>query len=329
MTLETVPAGEEQDIKTILASLKQTAENGEPTGSMGHLVHRKAHGLLEATLTIDGGPEHLRFGLFERPGTYQCLIRFSNGSGKVQKDSAPDVRGVAIKVKLNDRDWSDVLYENETGNTQDILMSNGKVFFVRDVADYVEFTRQNANGTPLKFFFGGYNPFRWRFHEAMCLAGSIFEAVSNLLTIRYGSQTAFQIGPYAGKFLLVPSGQPAPQFKRNTSPNFLRETMANHLMIQPASFDLLIQVQSLPDKMPVEDPTVEWDEKLSPFYKVGTLHLPVQQFDNARCDKLAESLSFTPGHTVHHRPLGGINRVRMAVYSALSALRRRRNGVLK
>lgn len=329
MPLESIPAGEDKAIEKIRQTLKQSAEGAEPTGPMGHLVHRKSHGLVDATLTIELVPEHLRFGLFANPGVYQCLLRFSNGSGQVQPDATPDVRGIAVKVKLSDQPWSAVIGENEDGKTEDFLLSNASTFFVRNVADYVEFTEHNSKRSPLKFFFGGFNPLRWRIHEAMSLAKSVFAPAANPLSIRYWSQTPYQVGPYAVKYSLVPSGKPEPQFKRKSSPNHLRETMANHLLIQPASFALMVQVQSLPEKMPVEDPTIEWDEQLSPFFKVGTLLLPVQQFDNDRNDRLGESLSFSPGHAVHHRPIGGINRVRMVVYRALSELRRKRNGVLK
>lgn len=329
MPLESIPTGEDKAIEEIRDILKRRAEWAEPTGPMGHLVHRKAHGLVDATLRIELVPEHLRFGLFANPGVYQCLIRFSNGSGQIQPDTAPDVRGIAVKVKLNDQPWCQSLGEIEDGKTEDFLMSNASTFFVRNASDYVDFTNHNSKGSPLKFFFGGFNPLRWRIHEAMSLAKSLLAPATNPLALRYWSQTPYQVGPYAVKYSLVPSGKPAPQFKPNSSPNLLRETMANHLLIQPASFDLMVQVQSLPGKMPVEDPTIEWDEQLSPFYKVGTLLLPVQQFDVDINNRLGESLSFSPGHAVHHRPIGGINRVRLVVYKALSDLRRKRNGAIK
>ena len=48
---------------------------------------------------------------------------------------------------------------------------------------------------------------------------------------------------------------------------------------------------------------------------------------NARsCRERPENLSFTPWHSLpEHRPIGGINRVRKAVYLAVSTLRHRLN----
>jgi hypothetical protein len=45
---------------------------------------------------------------------------------------------------------------------------------------------------------------------------------------------------------------------------------------------------------------------------------------------LAEQLSFTPWHTLPaHEPVGAINRVRHAVYQAISIYRHRRNGIVR
>src|SRR5262249_29759606 len=61
-------------------------------------LHAKSHGVLEASLAIADVPEHARHGMFARPATYEALVRFSNGAGKVQHDKVGDVRGIAVKV---------------------------------------------------------------------------------------------------------------------------------------------------------------------------------------------------------------------------------------
>jgi hypothetical protein len=74
--------------------------------------------------------------------------------------------------------------------------------------------------------------------------------------------------------------------------------------------------------MPVEDPTVRWAESASPFQKVATLRIPVQDCSPQQRRNHGERLVFTPWHALEeHRPLGGINRVRKAVYLASSRLR--------
>ena len=74
--------------------------------------------------------------------------------------------------------------------------------------------------------------------------------------------------------------------------------------------------------MPVEDPTVEWDETESRPIKVATIDIPVQKFESKRQMEFCENLSINPWHSVvEHRPIGGISRARREVYNAISKLR--------
>ena len=108
---------------------------------------------------------------------------------------------------------------------------------------------------------------------------------------------------------------------------YLRKEMQKHLSEKDATFDFMIQLQKDPVKMPVEEAEVVWDENVSPFIKVATITIPRQNFDNEERDKLAESLSFNPWHSLpDHMPIGGINRVRKRAYDAMSKYRHERNG---
>ena len=56
--------------------------------------------------------------------------------------------------------------EESPSTTQDFIMINHPVFFVRNANDYVELTEAVAKtGAPTKFFFPGLNPFHFRLHE--------------------------------------------------------------------------------------------------------------------------------------------------------------------
>jgi hypothetical protein len=88
-----------------------------------------------------------------------------------------------------------------------------------------------------------------------------------------------------------------------------------------------VQLQAHPTRTPIEDPTVRWSEALSPFTKVATMIIPAQRLDLPGHAEFEENLSFTPWHALPaHRPLGGLNRARRAVYEAISRLRHERNG---
>jgi hypothetical protein len=102
--------------------------------------------------------------------------------------------------------------------------------------------------------------------------------------------------------------------------------MVKRLSGGSACFDFLVQLQVPGKNMPVEDTTVEWSEKDSPFLPVARLDIPSQQFEanNDAC----ENLAFNPWHSLpDHRPIGVMNRIRKAVYLEVSRYRRQSNGV--
>ncbi len=78
--------------------------------------------------------------------------------------------------------------------------------------------------------------------------------------------------------------------------------------------------------LPVEDPTVEWDEQESPYVKVATIRIPSQNFNTEERKQFDEKQSFSPWHTLpEHQPLGGVNRARKRIYGELAKFRNDRN----
>lgn len=80
--------------------------------------------------------------------------------------------------------------------------------------------------------------------------------------------------------------------------------------------------------MPIEDPTVEWDEKLNPFLTVATLTVEPQiAWIQGHSQTQEDLLSFSPWHGLAaHRPLGAINRARRTLYDFSADYRSRANG---
>jgi len=102
--------------------------------------------------------------------------------------------------------------------------------------------------------------------------------------------------------------------------------MAMTLSNTYAEFDFCIQLQTNPKRMPIEDASIEWPERLSPFVPVAKITIPKQEFRSAAQDKFARELSFNPWHCIaEHRPLGNQNRARYLIYSELSRLRQAMN----
>ena len=157
------------------------------------------------------------------------------------------------------------------------------------------------------------------------------QTVVNPLKTRYWSMTPYLLRDKAIKYSAKPCAAPStPIIHLNTDRDYLRKAMAETLDAGSACFEFMVQTQSDPQSMPVEDPTIEWDESASPFRKVATIIIPKQEFRSDAQQTFCENLSLTPWHGVQEmRPLGGINRVRKVVYEAISGLRHDLNGVTR
>jgi hypothetical protein len=313
---EIIPASEAQATRTIEAALAAQVRAAAVNALARRDAHPKAHGCVKAEFhVLNDLPASLRVGLFAEPRSYHAWIRFSNGFEKPQDDKIGDARGMAIKL---------MELEQSRSGTQDFLLINNTTLFVHDAADYVEF--QAATDHPLRFFFPSWNPFTFRLRELLVMRGLISKTVSNVLNIQYWSVTPFLFGEIPCKFSAKPCG-PAFAFNDRSTSDFLRDNLAKSLNEAGASFDFCVQLQTTPESMPVEDPRIEWPEADSPFIPVARITIPPQSFESPQQKAFCENLSFTPWHGLDaHRPLGGINRVRRAVYDTISQLRHGLNG---
>lgn len=326
---EFVPPGEAAAVAEIERMIRAQVEADYPPGvrPARRDQHPKAHGCVRAQFIVENDvPERFRYGLFKNPGTYTAWIRFSSSSSQIRPDLTRDAHGMAIK--LVGVAGQKILPQEAEATTHDFVLANNPVFFVRNTADYVVFVRAFTAGKLMSFFFNSWNPLRWRVHELKNMLQATQKAVFNPLQIRYWSQTPYQLGPHAVKYSAQPLSPPTDTVAVSAGADFLEQAMARQLETQTASFDFMVQLQTDPKKMPIEDATIVWNEKLSPFVKVATIRIPPQKFDSPARRDFAENLSFTPWHALpEHRPLGNTNRVRRVVYETISRLRHKKNQV--
>lgn len=313
---EEIPPGEAEAIEIIVRSIEERVRAAAQGVPARRDAHPKAHGCVHAELRVrDDLPPDLRVGVFATPRVFPAVIRFSNGSEQPQPDSVGDGRGMAIKL---------LGVEQSPSTTQDFIMINHPAFFVRNAADYVDF--QTAS-SPWRFFVPSINLFRVRLHELLVARAITRQEVSNPLNIRYWSMTPYRFGDTACKLSARPR-PPSSHFTATQGSDFLSANLTRHLAEAGASFDFLVQLRGDPEAMPIEDPTITWDEDVAPFVPVATITIPSQQIGSPEQRVSCENLSFTPWHCVSaHRPLGGINRVRRTVYETISRLRHELNGV--
>jgi hypothetical protein len=279
--------------------------------------HPKSHGLVWGEFKVeDQIPEALKVGIFAQPKTYPLWMRLSNAAsvekrGHFKSDLDPDVRALAIK--LLQVEGEKVLDDEK--ETQDFLLINHPVFFVRDAEGFATLTKASvgqANEAELRSLAPTFE----------VLQAITSKQVANPLLIQYWSTTPYQLGAQAIKFSVKPHQQDAPG-ATPTSATYLREAVTEYLSGKDATFDFLVQLYVDDEKTPIEDPMQEWKESDSPWIKLATIRIPAQKSGFKERDRLDEGLSFMAWHTLHeHAPLGSVNLARKKVYQAIVKARR-------
>jgi catalase len=331
-TEEQIPADEAALTQGIIEDAISVVEQHRDNTRVLRDAHAKAHGCVKAEVTVLPSLDAtLRQGVLSEPGkTWQAWMRLSNGNAYPQFDRARDARGMAIK--LLDVPGDKLLSSPATAGNQDFVMFNHPVFFVRDVAEYKQNFAAQANGQKILAFFPSWDPRSWELRHLVIALKTLSPAPESPVATTYNSIAPFKLGPHNIKYRVIPDPASCPSYalpEQNVDlPNFLRSALYQQLSLDrvPACFALQVQRQNPEHYMPIEDPSVEWSEAISPFETVATIKVPAQDFDSREQNLLCDNLSFNPWHALpEHRPIGGINRLRKAVYEAVSVYRHQRN----
>ena len=212
--------------------------------------------------------------------------------------------------------------------TQDfITTSGGPTFVTPNTRENVKLQYWSLLHMPLFYFI---NPKDSHLLDA-AMQSLWNETQYNPLGQRYWSCTPYLLGEgQAVMYSFVPKTQvesKIPGLPFGKVPfNYLRENMIKTLNEHEVEFDLMIQIQTDPHLMPIEDSSVRWPEKLSPFIPVATVHIPKQQFESPKLIEFTKRLKMNPWHCLpEHRPLGNLNRARLRLYSELSKFRQDMN----
>jgi len=315
----------------VMRLVRKAVAASEERAASDHLykrdAHAQPHGCVTATLTVDDAirPD-LRQGIFAEPGRrWQAWVRFSNGT--LSDDTKPDARGMAIKVMgVDGPKLLDAGVDPEQ-HTQDFVMIDYPTFFVRTLEEYERFFDYQNDERPVAYFFAG-PPWRWPLHELYHAGHTLFQRVPSPLAASYYTMSAYKFGPHNAKLTARPCTPPTLRMPRKPGPHYLREALVRELDERDACFAVAVQLQDATKNMPIEDPTITWDERDSPYVPVARLVIPRQTFSSDLQNRFCEQLQFTPWHGLDaHRPLGALNRARKAVYQAVSQRRHFHNGM--
>ncbi|MBN3865738.1 catalase family protein [Pseudomonas frederiksbergensis] len=329
---ELIPDGEAAMTRDIIQTAVRIVDQHRESTRYLRDAHAKAHGCVKAEVQVlPDLATALRQGVFSEPGrTWQATVRLSNGNAYPQFDSIRDARGMAIK--LFDVPGKQLLSDRQGRSEQDFVMFNHPNFFVSDVAEYRQNVAAQADGKKVMAFFPGWDPRTWQVRHLFIALATLSPAPASPTQTTYFSVSPYKFGEANAKFRVIPDPDNCPAYTLPTQnqnlPNFLRSALNQQLSTDrvPACFALQIQRQDPDQYMPIEDTSIEWRERDAPFETVARIKLPAQDFDTPAQNLQCDNLSFNPWFGLEaHRPIGGINRLRKAVYEAVSDYRHSRN----
>lgn len=261
-------------------------------------------------------PVELKQGIFSLPASYPALLRFANATNR--DDSKKDIRGLSIKVS-NIKETETVLW-GEAG-IQDFLFNSYPALFVATPEDFLSFIRARQEDRKLRFFLNPFNPHL----KSLWIAINAQKKHLSPLDIRYWSTVPFRLGETDNqvvKYSLTPCSHFTTTRVVDLGENQLRSAIKAHLRQERACFHFGVQLQTDPTTMPINDASVIWDEKVSPFQTVATITIENQDFDNPHALAACERTSFNPWQSLAaHKPLGRMNQVRKQVYAHAVKLR--------
>ncbi len=297
-------------------------ENWLP-GSAQRFGNTKTFGVVRAEFTVRPDlAEGLRQGLFGTPRTYPAWVRFS-GPGPYAPPDLEDFGQCSVGIKVMGVPGPKLMAD-ETG-TQDLIMVSPASFVTPNIRENAKMQRWVRAKAPLGYLLDP--PGAHLLHLAMQLLYSPMH--SSPLEVQYYSNVPFLLGDgQAVQYSLRPRSPGRTRIPAHPTENYLRDAMVRTLAADEWTFDVMVQVQTDSHRMPLEDATVKWPERLSPYVPVATLRLPRQRFDSDAQLRFADVLRYNPWHSLpEHRPLGNSNRARRTMYLELAELRQSMNQV--
>ncbi len=316
---------EEESLNEIISLMADQMRGHFQPGKFERGGNTKTHGLVRATVTVrDDLPEHMRKGIFATQRSYPAYVRYSGPGPDVPTD-IQDVGFSSMAMKIMDVPGPKIMDDEKF--TQDMSCICTPTFVTPDTKSNARLQDWSLRDMPIYYFLDPRDS-----HVLDFIMQSLWnETQFNPLGHRYYSCVPYLLGE--GQAMLysfasrsrVDTHIPGVPFGK-VPDNYLRDNMVKTLAKQSVEFDLLVQLQTDPHRMPIENAAVRWPEKLSPFIPAATIHIPRQKFDHTAQFDFTRQLSINPWHCLHeHRPLGNQSRARRRMYLELSRFRQEMN----
>lgn len=284
----------------------------------------KTFGIVRAEFEVhDNLPPEFRHGIYAKPHTYRAWVRFS-GPGPYITPDIDDVGAMSISVKLMGVPGEKLMSDEK--HTLDLTGVSTPTFVTGDLRANANLQRESLRNAQILHFLNLRDN-----HMLDLLMQALWTRTqTSPLEVAYFSCVPYLLGPgQAMQFSFWPKDgrrTRIPRLPLRPPDDYLRQAMVRTLAKQEAAFDVRLQLQRDPHRMPIENAAVYWPERLSTRVSVATLRIPPQTFDSPSQLAFARQLSFNPWHTIaEHRPLGNQSRARKRMYAELLGVRQRMN----
>jgi len=322
---EQVLPGEEACVRAIIASMSDYSRTLYRPGTYERAGNSKTHGIVRGRFIVEPNlPAAFRHGVFATPSEFPAWVRFA-GPGPAPPPDIDDVGVLSFGIKLMGVPGPKLMDDERF--TQDFSGISTPTFTTPNVVENVKLQQWIGRELPLFYFI---NPRDSHLLDGI-MQGLWARTQTSPLETAYWSCVPYLLGEgQAMRYSLHPVGSArsrVPNLPGRPPDDYLRQAMAATLRQSEAAFEFRVQLQTDPKRMPIEDASIRWPERLSPSVRVARLVLPQQTFDSPSQLAFARNLSYNPWHAVpEHRPLGNQNRARRAIYLELSRLRQAMNG---
>lgn len=290
----------------IIQMMKQKAYKMYDHSRIKRSAHTATLATLKGYLRVEKNlPQEIQVGVFKRSKIYPVWIRISNSNNKIKNDAKKDVRGFGIQLQIQDK-------------VQDFILVSTKYMPLRDLQAFHAILSLSSGRHPVKSMITllAHMHFPSIFKLLLTLKHE-----SSPLDIPYFSITPYRCGNQVVKYSLIPTSDYKSRRPVRLTPTYLRDNIKRHLTSHQATFDLMIQLKK--KGMSIENSADIWDEKESPFIKVGEIIIKPQQFDSPSRKRLGEQLTFSPAHSLSaHAPIGTLNTARIIIYRQMQKFRK-------
>jgi hypothetical protein len=343
--IETVDPNLDRLLEQIIPFWEKTVRESPVVEGSGRAVrgaHAKTYGVVKAEVQIlRNVPPAYAQGIYAKPGRHGALIRFSSASNHLGADATlGGVLGCAMKIF--DVPGAKLVEEEPESTTFDYVLKNSPIFIANTAKHYLALQSIGVNAPKylargntgfhelLTDFVTGKGTFEqsdWAWDELFAFVKLSQTPVRNPLLTTFSTMAAVRHGDYVAKVRLAPATENTTrvihrELDLRSRPDVFYPTVVDEVQASAFDFDLQVQLCTDLEAMPVNNTTVEWPEKLSPFVTVGRVHIPRQDISGNENFEKTDALAFNQWRvTEEHRPLGEIMQVRR-IYTASAKLRR-------